>query len=88
MITNEIVAKRKRFEAVYKSHADNLYKICLYYSKDEETAKCVAQQAFFNFYKYFDEVEPEYILGYLVREAKELLFHSQHHELVGEEAEE
>lgn len=50
MITDEAIAKKKRFNSIYNSHADKLYKFCFYYLKDEEKAKDIAQQAFFNFY--------------------------------------
>lgn len=88
MITDKAAAKKKKFEVVYKSYADKLYKFCFYYLKDEEKAKDIAQQAFFNFYKYFEEVAPDVIFSCLASEAKKLLLNSQHQELTREELEE
>lgn len=88
MITNKAVKKKKKFEVVYKSHADNLYKLCFYYLKDEEKAKAMAQQAFFNFYKYFEMVISDAVFSCLAYEAKKLLSSSQHQELVREGLEE
>lgn len=88
MITDKAVAKKKKFEVVYKSHADKLYKFCFYYLKDEEKAKDIAQQAFLNFYKYFEKVTSDAAFKCLGHEAKKLLLNSQHQELAREELEE
>ena len=88
MITNEAAAKKKKYEEVYKSYADKLYKFCFYYLKDEKKAKDIAQQAFFNFYKYFEEVAPDAVFSCLVSEAKKLLSNSQHQEFTRKELKE
>ena len=36
MITDKAAAEIEEFEAIYRLHADNLYKYCLYYLEDEE----------------------------------------------------
>ncbi|MBQ2986550.1 MAG: hypothetical protein IJE23_03610 [Tyzzerella sp.] len=73
MITDKAAAEIEEFEAIYRLHADNLYKYCLYYLEDEEKAKDITQQAFFNFYKYFQTVSSDMVLKYLVYEAKKLV---------------
>ena len=36
MIADKAAAEIEEFEAIYRLHADNLYKYCLYYLEDEE----------------------------------------------------
>lgn len=88
MMKENITTRERLYEEVYSSYADDVYKICFYYSRDEEKAKDIAQQAFFNFYDIFDEVDSKYMLGYLVREAKRLLSSSQNHQFTGGEVKE
>lgn len=88
MITDEASTKKKRFEVIYKSHADNLYKFCFYYLRDEKKAVDIAQQAFFEFYKYFENVTSDAIFKCLAYEAKKLLPNSQYQELAREELKE
>ena len=81
MITDKAAAEIEEFEAIYRLHADNLYKYCLYYLEDEEKAMDITQQAFFNFYKYYKTVTSDAVFKCLVCEAKNLLSYSQHQEL-------
>lgn len=80
--------REKLYEEVYASCADDVYKICFYYSRDEEKAKDIAQQAFINFYDIFDKVESKYMLAYLVREVKSLLSSSSSHQFTSGEVKE
>ena len=66
--------KREKFETIYRECKDDVYKVCLYFTKDSHVAQELAQQAFFNFYKHIDEVEIERAQGYLVRTARNLSF--------------
>lgn len=88
MIKSKRTTREKKYEIVYESYADDIYRLCLYCLKDKEQAADITQQVFLNFYKFFNEVNPDYMLGYLVREAKELLPSSQNHEFTGEEVRE
>lgn len=85
MRKENVTTREKEFENVYQSYANDIYRLCLYYLKDENQAKDIAIQVFLNFYKIFDEVNPDYRLGYLVREAKELLAIGSNHEITGGE---
>lgn len=85
MITDKASVETKEFEEVYRSHVDSLYKYCLYYLKDEEKARYITQQAFFNFYKYYETVTSDTALNCLVCEAKTLLSNSQHPEFARRE---
>lgn len=84
--TDKTAVKNKEFEAIYRSHADSLYKYCLYYLKDVEKAKDITYQAFLNFYKYYETVSSDIVWKCLVCEAKKLLSNSQHQELARREA--
>lgn len=64
--------KEEKFEVVYQSYADEVYRVCLWFTRDEEKAQEIAQQTFVNFYEYFEEVSPECWLAYLVCTAKDL----------------
>lgn len=77
MKNDNVTTKEKKFESVYKSYADDIYRFCLYCTKDKRKAVNIAQQVFFDFYQIFEEVEPEYRLKYLLYEAKKLLDESQ-----------
>ena len=77
--------REKKFEVVYNSHVNDVYKVCLFYLKDEDKAADITQQAFFNFYKTFEKVHPDYTLAFLVREVKKLLPSNQNHKVMGKE---
>ncbi len=77
--------KRRRFEKIYKFYVDDIYRICLYYSKDEEVANDVTIQVFMELYKMFDEVDSKHIFSFLVHKAKELLADVSIHESATEE---
>lgn len=85
MMNDNVTAREKNYEVVYDSYANDVYKICFYYLRDENQAANITQQVFLNFYKVYDEVNPDHILGHLVREAKRLLASSQNHQITGEE---
>lgn len=65
---------REKFETIYRACKDDVYKVCLYFTRDSHVAQELAQQAFFNFYKHIDEVEIEHAHGYLVRTARNLSY--------------
>lgn len=65
---------RQKFETIYQECKDDVYRVCLYFTKDSNVAQEIAQQAFFNFYKHIDQVEVEHARGYLVRTARNLSF--------------
>lgn len=83
-----LTKREKQYEEVYATYADDVYKICIYYLKDEEKAKEIATQALINFYEIFDRVDSKYILGFLVREVKRLLASSEGHQFTDEEVKE
>ncbi len=79
---------REKFETIYHECKDDVYRVCLYFTKDVNVAQELAQQAFFNFYKHIDQVEMEHVRGYLVRTARNLSFNylrDMKYELLSEE---
>lgn len=77
MITEDRTARERRLEKVYRANADNIYRICLYYLRDERKAAAVAEQAFLNYYKRYDVTNSKYTFGCLVNETKKLLISGQ-----------
>lgn len=66
------LTKEERFEAVFDSHALDVYRASLYLTRDEKVAEEITQEAFVRFYDYFENVNPECYLAYLVRTVREL----------------
>lgn len=81
----EQTGKEKRYESVYRTWADDIYKICLYYTKDKKKASDITLQTFLNCYKRFYEVDSNHIFAYLVREAKGLIAADESGEVSTEE---
>ena len=73
MRSYNLTNREKKYEVVYKTYADDIYKICLYYLKDTNHASDITQQIFLNFYEIFDEVHPDCTFGLLICEVKRLL---------------
>lgn len=73
MKSNNLTEREKKYEVVYRTCANDIYKICFYYLKDKQRALDTTQQVFFDFYKIFDEVHPDCQKGLLIREVKKLL---------------
>ena len=42
--------KERKFEIVYRSYADDVYRACLYLTKDQKVAQDIAEQVFIEFY--------------------------------------
>lgn len=78
---------REKFERIYRESKDDVYRVCLYFTKDTHVAQEMAQQTFFNFYKHIDQVEEEQAHGYLVRAARNVCFNylrNKKHEALNE----
>ena len=67
------MTKEENYKIVYQKYCDAVYKVCLYYLKDEAEAREVTLLVFLEFYDYFEEVDSEYMLGYLIHMAKEFI---------------
>lgn len=69
--------KEKKLEAVYRAYANDIYRVCLYYLRDEDKAADITQQVFLNYYKYSDEEKQEGVFGRLVYDARKLICSEQ-----------
>lgn len=78
MITDERTSRERRFEKVYRAHADNIYRICLYYLRDEKKAADLTVKVFFNYYTEHGGANSKYTFGRLVHETKKLLISGQY----------
>ena len=65
--------KEELFDSIFRMYVEDVYRACLYVSRNEDLAQEVTQQAFVNFYERFEEVKPECVKAYLIRAAKNLL---------------
>lgn len=72
MSTVSTTLKRRKFEKIYRAYVDDIYRVCLYFSRDEEKAKNITVEVFLELYKEFDEVDPDHIFARLVQRAKRL----------------
>ena len=69
-----IERNRRKIASIYEEYKDDVYKVCLYFTKDRFVAQELAQQVFFNFYQHIDQIEEESVQGYLVRAARNTSF--------------
>lgn len=65
--------KEEMFDSIYREHAEDVYRACLYMSKNEDLAQEMTQQAFVNYYERFEKTKPECIKAYLIQSAKNLI---------------
>lgn len=65
--------KEELFDGIYRTYVEDVYKACLYMTKNEDLSQEMTQQAFVNYYERFEQVKPDYIKAYLVQSAKNLI---------------
>lgn len=80
MISISATIKQKKFEKIYKSYANEIYKVCLYYSKNEIKAQDITEQVFLDYYRKIEEIDSNHIFAYLVQQAKRLSTEDNVHE--------
>ena len=69
-----IERNREKMEQIYKTYKDDIYRVCLFFSRDEHAAHEIAQQTFFKFYQHIDQTKISSVRAYLVRTARNLCF--------------
>ena len=69
--------KEERFDSIYRSYSDDVFKLCLYFTRDRDTAQDLAQQTFIKCYNHFEDISPEYMQAYLMRIARNLFYNYQ-----------
>ncbi len=68
------LTKEERFEKIYKSCANEVYRVCRHLTADDDLAQEIAQQAFVNFYERIDTLDMEYAKAYIIRSARNLMY--------------
>lgn len=66
--------KEEKFEQIYRTFQNDVYKISLYYTKDEHTAQDISQKVFYQFYLHIDNVNLDSARTYLLRSARNLSY--------------
>ena len=66
--------KEEKFERIYRTYQNDVYKISLYYTKDSHIAQDISQKVFYQFYLHFDNVNPDSVRAYLIRSARNLSY--------------
>ena len=69
--------KEEKFDNIYRLYSKDVYKVCLYYSKNEDLAQDLMQQTFLKFYDHFEKLNPNCMQAYLIRSAKNLFLNYQ-----------
>ncbi len=83
----KIKTKEEMFEEIYRIYQHDVYKISLYYTKDEYIAQDIAQKAFYKLYLHFENVNPDSVRFYLLRTARNMSYNwlrDMKHESQGE----
>lgn len=76
-IVEHKTTKEEEFDVLYQSYVGDIYKVCLYLTKNEEQAEEIVQRTFVKFYDYFENVSPDFVLAYLVITAKDFSYRYQ-----------
>lgn len=66
--------KEEKFEEIYRTFQNDVYKISLYYTKDADAAQDISQKVFYQFYLHFENVNPDSVRAYLIRSARNLSY--------------
>lgn len=69
-----ITIKEAKFDKIYRTYHNDVYKVSLYYTKDTHTAQDITQKVFYQFYLHADHVKEECIRAYLINSAKNLSY--------------
>lgn len=65
--------KEERFDSIYRAYVEDVYRACLYMTKNEDLSQEMTQQAFVNYYERFEVTKPECVKAYLIQSAKNLI---------------
>lgn len=68
------LTKEENLNRIYCAYTKDVYRACLYLTKDEGLAQEMVQQTFLNFYETEVEVKPECERAYLIRTARNLTY--------------
>ena len=71
------VMKWERYEQVYRTYANDVYKVCLHFSQDKQKAADDTEKVFVEFYDEFEDTESDQFSALLIRKAKNLAENKQ-----------
>lgn len=66
--------KEEKFEEIYRTFQNDVYRISLYYIKDMHTAQDITQKVFYQFYMHYENINPDSVRAYLFRSARNLSY--------------
>ncbi len=66
--------KDEKFNRVYRTYQNDVFKISLYYTKDEYISQDITQKVFYQFFLHLDNVKKDSIRAYLIRSARNLSY--------------
>ena len=72
MQNDDKAMKWERYEQVYRTYANNVYRVCLHYSQDKQKAADDTERVFVEFYDEFEDAESDELFALLIRKAKNL----------------
>ena len=87
---NNRAEREVKFDTIYRTYRDVVFKIARLYVKDDDTASDIMQDTFFHFHTRMEDVSDTSIKAYLVATAKNLAFNhirDSKHEIQTEEIE-
>lgn len=68
------MTKEEQFEEIYQTYSHDVYKVSLYFTKDEYIAQDIAQKVFYKLYLHFDNVNLDSVRSYLLRTARNMSY--------------
>lgn len=66
--------KAQEFEKTFRELEHRAYRLCLYYTKDELVAEELTQQAMFNLYLKYEDVDKDHMEAYIARTIRNMSF--------------
>ena len=66
--------KDEKFNRIYRTYQNDVFKISLYYTKDEYISQDITQKVFYQFFLHLDNVKKDSIRAYLIRSARNLSY--------------
>ena len=64
--------KEEKFNEIYQTFRNDVYKISLYYTQDRDAADDIAQKVFYQYYLRSDNVKEECVRAYLLHSARNM----------------
>ena len=61
------IEKEQSFEDLYETYRNDVYRVSLYYTKDEYISQDIAQKVFFELYLHYDNIDMNKVRAYLMR---------------------